>query len=242
MNLQGQKIVVIGGSSGIGLATARAAEELGAEVVVTGRSPNKLKVAAETLGPKGTATRADASEREQLDELFSRVGQIDHLVLAAGGAAGAGPIAKLDVDDLRTGFEGRFWPQIAALQAGLPHLRPDGSVTFVSAATAGGPYPGSAGLAAINGAIAAMVPALAVELKPARVNAVAPGVVDTPWWQGIPERDRTAMFEQYASAAPVGRVGTAEDVGQAICSLIGNGFITGMVIRVDGGLTLTVAA
>jgi NAD(P)-dependent dehydrogenase (short-subunit alcohol dehydrogenase family) len=104
----------------------------------------------------------------------------------------------------------------------------------VSAASAGAPLPGVAGLAAINGALEAMIPALAIELKPIRVNAISPGVIDTPWWHGVPEPDRSALFAQYAAASPVGRIGSADDVAQAITSLIANGFVTGTVITVDG--------
>jgi NAD(P)-dependent dehydrogenase (short-subunit alcohol dehydrogenase family) len=232
----------MGGTSGIGLATAKAVRALGAEIVVTGRDDSKLRAATDELGAGATASRVDATAPNQLEAFFSGLARLDHLVLAVGGAAGAGPIASLALSDLRAGFEGKFWPHVAALQAALPFIRPGGSITLVSAASAGAPIPGAAGLAAINGALEAMVPALAVELKPIRVNAVSPGVIDTPWWHGVPEPERAALFAQYASATPVGRVGAAEDIAQAIMSFITNGFVTGTVLTVDGGLTLSVAA
>jgi NAD(P)-dependent dehydrogenase (short-subunit alcohol dehydrogenase family) len=241
MTLHDQTVVVIGGTSGIGLATAEAARALGANVVVTGRSEEKLAATRRELGA-GAVLQVDATERAQLDELVAGIDRIDHLVLAAGGASGAGPIASLDLDDLRAGFEGKVFPHLAALQAALPHLQSTGSVTFVSAGSAGAPYAGAAGLAAINGALSAMVPALAVELKPIRVNAVAPGVIDTPWWHVLSEADRKAVFDQYGAAAPAGRVGAAEDIAKAIVSLLSNGFITGTVLTVDGGLRFTAAA
>jgi NAD(P)-dependent dehydrogenase (short-subunit alcohol dehydrogenase family) len=242
MTLKNQRVVVVGGTSGIGLATARGAAALGADVVVTGRDERKLSAAADALGEGATAARVDAAEREQLEAFFRELGRLDHLVLAVGGAAGAGPAASLDLADLRAGFDGKFWPQLASLQAALPVTQPHGSITFVSAASAGSPAPGAAGLAAINGALEAMIPTLAVELKPIRVNAVSPGVIDTPWWDGVPEDDRSALFAQYAAAAPVGRIGTPDDVAQAIVSLITNGFVTGTVVTVDGGLMLSAAA
>jgi NAD(P)-dependent dehydrogenase (short-subunit alcohol dehydrogenase family) len=243
MTLENQRVVVLGGTSGIGLATARGALDRGAEVVITGRDQDKLRTAADDLGARATAIRADATDPEELEGLFQGLGRFDHLVLAlSGGSAGAGPIGALALADLRAAFEGKFWAHVAALQAGLPHIRPRGSFTFVSAISAGAPMPGVAGLAAVNGAIEAMIPALAVELKPLRVNAVSPGVIDTPWWHGLQEDERSALFAQYASATPVGRVGAADDIAQAIISMISNGFITGTVLRVDGGLTLTAAA
>ena len=242
MTLQNQRVVVMGGTSGIGLGTAKAASTLGAEVVITGRDEQKLQRAVGELGDRGSGFRVDAAEREQLERTVTEIGQLDHLVLALGGGAGGGPIASLDLGELRAGFEGKFWPHLAALQVALPNIRSAGSVTFVSAGSAGAPYAGAAGLAAINGALQAMVPALAVELAPIRVNAVAPGVIDTPWWNGLPEEDRNAVFSQYGSAAPAGRIGEAEEVAQAIVSIISNRFITGTVLTVDGGLRFTAAA
>jgi NAD(P)-dependent dehydrogenase (short-subunit alcohol dehydrogenase family) len=98
--------------------------------------------------------------------------------------------------------------------------------------------PGTAGLAAVNGALEAMVPPLAVELAPLRVNAVSPGVIETPWWDGMPAEERTAMFAEHAAALPVGRVGRPEDVAQAILLTATNGFVTGSVVECNGGLSL----
>ena len=242
MTLQDQRVVIIGGTSGIGLATARATRARGAEVVVAGRHEVKRRAAAEELGAGVTTARLDATDPEQLKTFFTGVGRLDHLVLALGGAAGAGLIATLDLAELRAGFEGKFFPHLAALQTALPCMGGGGSVTFVSAASAGAPFPGAAGLAAINGALEAMIPALAVELKPIRINAVSPGVVDTPWWHGVQEDQRRALFARYAAATPVGRVGAAADIAEAITSVMTNAFITGIVLTVDGGLTLCTSA
>lgn len=237
---QNQRVVVMGGTSGIGYATAKAARALGAEVVVTGRDERKLRATATELGTAVTAESVDATSREQLDAFFKDLGQFDHLVLSLSpGPAGAGPFATLNFDELRAGFEGKFWPYVAALQAALPQMRPQGSVALVSAASAGAPMPGVAGFAAINGALEAMIPALAVELKPIRVNAVSPGVVDTHFWRGLPQQERSTMFAKYAAATPVGRIASPDDVGQAIVSIMANTFITGVVLPVDGGLTLS---
>jgi NAD(P)-dependent dehydrogenase (short-subunit alcohol dehydrogenase family) len=243
MTLQNQRVVVMGGTSGIGLATAKGARALGAEVIVTGRDEQKLRSAVAELGGGGArGARVDAVERDQLERFFGEIGRIDCLVLALSRSAGGGPIASLDLADLRAGFEGKFWPHLAALQVALPGIEPAGSVTFISAGSAGAPYAGAAGLAAINGALEAMVPALAVELKPIRVNAVSPGVIDTPWWNGLPEQDRKALFAQYGAASPVGRIGVPDDVARAIVSVISNGYITGTVLTVDGGLRFSAAA
>jgi NAD(P)-dependent dehydrogenase (short-subunit alcohol dehydrogenase family) len=149
-----------------------------------------------------------------------------------------GPLVSLDEKDLRTAFDGKFFAHVRVVQAAAPHLSQHASVTFLSAASARSASPGTAGLAAANGAIEAMVPPLAAELAPVRVNAVSPGVIETPWWEAMPADQRTALFESYAAGTPVGRIGHPEDVAGAILYLAGNGFVTGTVLDVSGGLTL----
>jgi NAD(P)-dependent dehydrogenase (short-subunit alcohol dehydrogenase family) len=137
MTLEDKRVVVMGGSSGIGRATAKAASALGAEVIITGRDEEKLQDAVARLGNGASGQRVDAAERDQLKSFFDNVERLDHLVLALGGAAGGGPIASLELDDLRAGFDGKFWPHLTALQVGLPGIDTTGSVTFISAGSAG---------------------------------------------------------------------------------------------------------
>jgi NAD(P)-dependent dehydrogenase (short-subunit alcohol dehydrogenase family) len=125
-----------------------------------------------------------------------------------------------------------------AVQASLQTLRTDGSIVLVTASSARTSYPGTAGLAAVNGALEAMVPTLALELKPTRVNAVSPGVIETSWWDAWPKEQREAAFAQVAASTPVGRIGQPEDIAQAILLLLGNSFMTGTVIECDGGIRI----
>jgi NAD(P)-dependent dehydrogenase (short-subunit alcohol dehydrogenase family) len=239
LSLQQQHAVVIGGTSGIGYAAAKELIALGADVTVIGRDAQRLEIATSQLGSRTRGIRADARDRQQVEGALKRAGQFDHLVLSPGaGPAGAGPIASLKLEELRAGFEGKFWPDVSTLQLSLPHLRPTGSCVFVGAASAGAAMAGVAGFAAINGALEAMIPGLAVELQPMRINAVSPGVVDTHFWDALPDQERSAMFAKHAASTPVRRVATAEDIGHAIAFLIANSFVTGVVLRVDGGLTL----
>ncbi|MFE4517035.1 SDR family oxidoreductase [Kitasatospora sp. NPDC056783] len=234
----GQRVVVMGGSSGIGEAAATAFAADGAEVVVTGRDRDRLDAAVSRIGGKSSGRQLDAADPAALAAFFAETGTVDHLVVAVSGAAGSGPFAGLDLDELAAGFDGKFWPQVRVLQAALPHLRQDGSVTLITAASARAAFPGTAGLAAINGALEAMVPPLAVELAPLRVNAVSPGVIDTPWWDRVPAEQRAALFEGLAATTPAGRVGRAEDVARAIHLLAANGFVTGVVLDCTGGANL----
>jgi NAD(P)-dependent dehydrogenase (short-subunit alcohol dehydrogenase family) len=243
MPFDGQRVVVIGASAGIGEATARVFAAQGAAVVITGRSKDRLDQAAQRIGHSVEIAELDATDRGALDAFFATAGTIDHLVLAASpGAIGVGPIADLDEAALRQAFDGKVFAHVKAIQAALPRLRPDGSVTIVSAASARAAFPGTAALAAANGALEAIVPPLAVELAPLRVNAVSPGVIDTPWWAAMPEDQRRAYFDAAAAITPVRRVGRAEDVAEAIAYLAGATFVTGTVLECTGGFNLTAAA
>ncbi len=243
MTFDGQRVVVIGGSAGIGEATASAFAALGAEVTITGRSKERLDAAARRVGRGVSAAEFDATDRPALDEFFAASGAVDHLVLTASpGAVGVGPFAALDEAALRQAFDGKFFAHVNALQAALPRLRRDGSVTLVTAASARVAIAGTAGLAAVNGALETIVPTLAAELAPLRVNAVSPGVIDTQWWDGMPADERQAYFAAVAGVTPARRVGAPEDVADAIVYLAAAGFVTGTVLECSGGLNLTAAA
>jgi NAD(P)-dependent dehydrogenase (short-subunit alcohol dehydrogenase family) len=231
-----QHAVIIGGSSGIGLATAATLLQQDLTVTIIGRDKEKLEAAAQSL-PSGARTAvADAVNPEEIRHAFENAGRFDHLVLALGNGFGGGLFPTLDMADLLKGFQTKTVAHAAAAQAALPHLNQSGSITFVSAVSAQAALPGTAGLAAVNAAIEAMVPVLAVELRPLRVNAVSPGVVDTPWWSFMPDAQRATTFEGFAARTPVGRVGQAAEIAQAIAFLIGNGFMSGHVLTCDGGV------
>lgn len=233
MTLQNKKIIVAGGSSGMGLATAKMLQENGALVTVTGRNQEKLDNAKSS----GLSTaQVDSSNIASLEKFFASQGNIDHLVIAVSGGKGIGNFNELSLDDLRAGFEEKFWVQLYTLKVGLPYLTSKGSVTLITAISATAKFPGTSGLAAINGALEIMVPILAKELKPLRVNAVSPGVIDTDWWNFLgAEKDET--FDSYAAQTLVGRIGQPNDIAQAIQFLIENEYMTGKVIGCDGGLS-----
>ncbi|MGW8186942.1 MAG: SDR family oxidoreductase [Desulfobacterales bacterium] len=238
MKLQNQKVIIIGGTSGMGLATAKAAAAADAVVVITGRDQNKLDNALGELPGTASGEVVDATAEKEMRDFFRRSKPFDHLVLAVSGREGGGPFESLGVATLKRAFDGKFWAQFNAAQMGLTKLRKNGSIIFITAASARTSIPGTAGLAAINGALEAMIPTLALELKPIRVNAVSPGVVKTPWWDALPFEQREAVFKQTARTLPVGRIGTPEDVAEVIMLLLGNGFMSGTVIECDGGIRI----
>lgn len=231
--------VIVGGSSGIGLATARLLASDGFRVTITGRDAARLAAAKDEVGDAVSAHAMDAAATGGLSAAFSQIGPLDHLVLALGSRSGAGPFASILLDDVRRGFEEKVYPHFACAQAALPHLRKDGSITFVAATSAHAAMPGTAGIGAANAAVAALVPILASELRPLRVNGVSPGVIDTPWWDFLSAEQKSAAFAEYGGKAPVGRVGRPEDVARAIAFLITDTFVTGQTVICDGGLRLS---
>lgn len=230
MTLAGKKVVVVGGSSGIGLATAALVKSLGADVVIASRSAAKLDPVAEQL--KATAIRADVTSDQSVAELFRRTGPVDHVVLTAAQLR-TGPFKTVAMEDVRATMEAKFWG--AWRVAREAEIRPGGSLTLVTGFLSVRPRPNSAIISAANGALESLARALALELAPVRVNAVSPGVIDTPIRAAMPEAARKEMLAKTAAALPVGRVGVAEDIAQQIASFMANGFATGSIVYVDGG-------
>lgn len=230
MTLAGKKVVVIGGSSGIGLATAELAKGQGADVIIASRSAAKLDPVAERL--KVTAIPADVTNDQSVAELFKRTGPVDHVVLTAAQLR-TGPFKTVPMDDVRATMEGKFWG--AWRVAREAEIRPGGSLTLVTGFLSVRPRPNSTIVSAANGALESLARALALELAPVRVNAVSPGVIDTPIRAAMPEAARKEMLAKTAAALPVGRVGAAEDIAWQILSFMANGFATGSIVYVDGG-------
>lgn len=229
------RVVIVGGSSGIGLATATLAAQAGHEVLIAGRSAERLRRAVKRVGHGAQARPLDVTDHAAVAGFFGDVAAIDHLVLTAAGAR-SGPFTAQSVATARAVFEVKFWGQYACARAASPKLR--GSVTLFSGISARKPFVGLHALAAANGAVEALTRALALELAPVRVNAVAPGLVDTPAYAAMPEAERAAMFASIGERLPARRTGRPEDVAATVLHLIESPFITGSVVDVDGGYRL----
>lgn len=230
MSLAGKKVVVIGGSSGIGLATAAQAKVEGADVIIASRNAERLKAAADKIGAKGIPT--DVSNDDSVAALFKSCGPVDHVVVTAAQLR-SGPFKIVAMEDVRATFEGKFWGAWRVARGA--DIRPGGSLTLVSGFLSMRPRPGSAIVSAANGALESLTRALALELAPIRVNCVSPGIIDTPIRAAMPEAARKDYLAKTGAGLPVQRVGESEDIARQIHAFIANGFATGAIVYIDGG-------
>jgi NAD(P)-dependent dehydrogenase (short-subunit alcohol dehydrogenase family) len=238
MTLKEKRIVVLGGSSGIGLATAQAAAQEGAQVVIASSRKARIDEALWTL-PKGAEGHAlDLADADAIQALFARLDAFDHLVFTAGETLQLGSLASMDVQAARRFFGLRYWGAFLAAKYGSRNIREGGSIVFTSGIGAKRPRAGWVLGASICAAMEGLTRALAVELAPIRVNIVSPGVVRTPLWANMIEADRQALYRQTAEELPVGHVGEAAEIAEAYLYLMRQSYGTGQVVIVDGGAVL----
>ena len=238
MTLNGKRVLILGGTSGIGLAVAHAVLRDGGTPVVASRRDSSVQAALASLGTdSASGATVDLADDSSIESLLEAHGPFDHLVYTAGEPLSLVPLEELSADRVRGFLDTRLIGALAAVRVIAPALRAGGSVTLVSGSAAERPSAGWALGAIICGAIDSLVRALALEIAPVRVNAVAPGIVRSPLWAELPDADREAMYSA-ASALPVGRVGEVEDVAKAFVYLMDQGWGTGNVIGVDGGTVL----
>lgn len=228
-SLNGKTIIVIGGSSGIGAAVAKAAVARGAQVVLAGRrlaSSNESGLRSEPV---------DVTDAASLQRLFETVGRFDHLVYTSGPSVRAKTLVETDLDEAQENFNVKLWGSLRAIQHALPYLDEQGSISLTSGQLGRKLVPGQFIKVGINAATEALGKQLAKELAPRRVNVICPGVIDTPAYAGLAEEQRLAMFAKAGGALPVGRVGQADEVAAGYVLAMENGFMTGAVIDIDGG-------
>ncbi|MGN4671247.1 SDR family oxidoreductase [Bacillus cereus group sp. MYBK106-1] len=231
--LKGSRIVIIGGSSGIGFATAEQAIEQGAHVIIAGRSKEKLMVAQEVINNNHLQTYVlDNQDTNQLQDFFKKVGNFDHL-FTPGASYTLGPITATN-DIAESSFIGKFWPQYYAVKYAIPFLSNSGSIVLMSGAFSQRPLKGAPAYGACNGAIESLGKALAVELAPIRVNVVSPGTIRREHEQN---KNRLTAYEAYKSLSLVKRPGHTDEIAHTVLYLMQNSFTTGNVLFPDGGYT-----
>ncbi|MCA7948751.1 SDR family oxidoreductase [Burkholderia seminalis] len=232
--LDGAHVVIFGGSSGIGLAAAAAAKARGAGVTLVGRTRAKLEAAAQAIGGAGIAV-ADIADRHAVQGVFDPLTRVDHLVVTAGRFI-AGKLAETDPEHLLAALHERIAGPVHAIRAALPLLPATGSIVLTGGQLSDRPAAhGTSVIAAAVRGVEALAQSLALELKPIRVNVIAPGFVETPLYDAFGVDARDEILAGAASALPGGRVGRAGEVGEAIAFLLGNGFMNGEILHIDGG-------
>jgi NAD(P)-dependent dehydrogenase (short-subunit alcohol dehydrogenase family) len=233
MEISGRKAIVLGGTSGIGLATTKQLAARGATVIAVSRDPSK----AGDLPAEVTTTACDVLDRDGLVALLATCAPFDILVNSAtGGERAIGPFLRMDMD----GFEGSFrkvWGCANVVRYGAEHLSDDGTIVLVTGSPARRAKPGMAALGAAGAAIESLVRSVASEIAPRRLNVVAPGVIDTPM-NPLQGAERAASFAKATAGHSIPRAGTTGEVAQAILFLIENDFVTGTTVDVDGGWLL----
>jgi NAD(P)-dependent dehydrogenase (short-subunit alcohol dehydrogenase family) len=235
MTLTNKRVVVLGGTSGIGLAVAEAAAREGALPIVASSNPARVEAALARLPANAEGYTLDLQDEAAIRGFFDRVGAFDHLAYTAGDPLQLGPLAETPLDTARQFFQTRYWGALTAAKYGAPLIRPGGSIVFTSGTAAVRPRAGWALGASICAAMEGLTRALAVELAPLRVNIVAPGFVRTPLWDGMDPAQREAMVKAAGERLPVGRVGEADDIAEAYLFLMRQGYATGQVFTLDGG-------
>jgi NAD(P)-dependent dehydrogenase (short-subunit alcohol dehydrogenase family) len=235
MRLEGERVVIIGGSSGIGLETARLALAQGGVVTIAGRSEDRLRRAAESLsgGKRLRSVVADVTNEASIKALFSTESHVDHVFVPAGELRpGTANVLTDEVANMRAILEARLLGVCHVVRHAKPFMQ-SGSITLMSGLYAARPAAGGAMAAAAVAAVEGMTRALALDLAPIRVNAVAPGIIDTPLWDKFGPIRESILAR--GATLPVGRIGKPEEIAEAVVFLMSNGFVNGIVLPVDGG-------
>lgn len=239
--LKDGKVVIVGGSSGIGLGVAQAVVAADAHVVIVGRSAAKLELAQRTLdaGSRVSAIAADMTNEQDVALTFSDVGSFDHLVSTAGTPPPGDPIGDTDMEVVRGFVDNKLVGAVLLAKHAVRTLKVGGSMTFTSGINKDRPpVPGGAVVSAVAGSFSYFARALALELAPMRVNVVSPGWVDTPMWGELVGEAKSAFFAEMAPRLPSRKIATPADVAPAYIHLMESEFTTGETIRIDGGHNL----
>lgn len=231
-SLNKKRFLVIGGSSGIGLAVAKLASGAGADVTIASRFRSNLDRALADIQNGVAAAELNTGDETAVRHFFSSTAPWDHIVISAAQTP-TGPLRALNLDDARSAMESKFWGAHHVARAA--NFNEGGSLTFVSGFLSVRPSAGAVLQGAINAALEALARGLALELAPTRVNTVSPGIIKTPLWDSVPKETRDAIFADAAAHLPVRRIGQPEDIANAVLFLTTTPFATGSTVLVDGG-------
>ena len=238
MSLEGKRVVVIGGTSGIGFAVAETAIGDGASVVVGSSQQANVDSAVGKLGQAASGRAVNVRDEGDVRAFFDAVGAFDHLVFTAGdwsNLRSARTLAETDLDAARGLADVRYWGAVRAIKHALPHLARDGSIVLTNGTIAHRPRKGTPLSTAMAGSIEHLVLGLSVDLAPLRINCVCPAGIRTGVWDSIQAETREASFKRMTERQPIARIGEPSEVAEAYLYLMRAGYTTGQVLLVDGG-------
>jgi NAD(P)-dependent dehydrogenase (short-subunit alcohol dehydrogenase family) len=238
LSLKNKRVVILGGSSGIGFATAKAAAAEGANVVIISSNQQRITDALKELPADSKGFAVDLTSEQKVKDIFEELGEIDHLVYTAGESLYLVNLSDAVLTDAKKFFELRFWGAFTAVKYASPHINPGGSITLTGGLASLRPRKGGSIAASVCAAMEGFMRAMSIELAPVRVNMVTPGIVKTNLWNNMTAADREIFFTSIGNGLPVKRVGEAEDIAQAYLYLMRQQFGTGQMVVVDGGQVL----
>jgi NAD(P)-dependent dehydrogenase (short-subunit alcohol dehydrogenase family) len=241
MTLKSKRVVVIGGTSGIGFAVAQGALAEGAEVVVGSSQAANVEAAVARLGDGAGGHAVNVRDEADVAAFFERIGPFDHLAFTAGDWANWGAATRLAETDLEAAKDRsavRFWGAIAAVKHGSKTIAPAGSITLTNGTVAHRPRKGGPLSTAMAGSIEFLVRGLAVDLAPVRVNGVCPAMIRTDVWNSILQESGEEAFKRMTARQPIPRIGEPAEVAEAFLYLMRGTYTTGQILVVDGGTTL----
>jgi NAD(P)-dependent dehydrogenase (short-subunit alcohol dehydrogenase family) len=234
MRLTNKTVAIVGGGSGIGLAVAKLAQSEGASIFILGRSLSKLDRAKDAIGEDINTIAIDVMDEAAISQAFAKIGDFDHLFISAQDATTAA-LSATTIEKLSPTLDSKIWGALQVVKHSSDRIRTNGSITFISGLAGRRGYPGFAVAGAANAGIEAVARNLAVELAPIRVNTVCAGVIDTEMLDKVFGEQRGEIVEAIANKLPVQRIGKPEEIADAVLFLMGNGFVTGATLLVDGG-------
>jgi len=230
-----KRIVILGGTSGIGRATAIAAAAAGGKVVVVSSKKKNVDATVAELGSGHEGFVTNLSDEQSIRNLFEEIGSFDHLVFTAGDALMIGSLPTISIDDAKEFFNIRYWGAVTSVKYASPHINKGGSIILTGGGAGHRPGAGWSIAASICAAMEGFTRAAALDLAPLRVNLVAPGLVRTNLWSSFTDSEREKMFAYFGGALPVGHVGEAEEIANTYLYLMTQTYSTGQCIVVDGG-------
>ncbi|MEI8702445.1 SDR family oxidoreductase [Mesorhizobium mediterraneum] len=236
--LLNQRVVIVGGTSGMGMGAARAASQAGAEVIALGRRPSAKLSAEQSAHGSITFQSLDMTDDAAVEQAFETLGALDHLLITATPPSPGGTFLFQTMADAQAVLSGKFLGSWSCARHAAPKMRKGGSITFTTGGLVTRPRMGASMMMVAFAALEALTRALALELGPIRVNTIRPGVIDSEMWAGMPQTKREAFFALVRERFPAGRVGKVDDIGKAALFLMTNDFVTGAILEVSGGETL----